>query len=198
MQESDLARIESDLRGFVHGSYPEMTVRVEHWEQDRSRIAVFFIEKRFEGLYRRQRYHYLLHPIPKDYFNAVLGDAIWFELTPDEDVDTLPDDPDKQFIADIIPNVLGALKAKLFFSALDDVFCPESSVTKAQACSGDFRHAKQALQACGFEESDWSDVFHVLMEQGAFCDCEILYNVAPESRLKARDWQCRLHEAAGS
>jgi hypothetical protein len=24
------------------------------------------------------------------------------------------------------------------------------------------------------------DVFHVLMDRGGFCDCEILYNAAPE------------------
>ena len=142
MQDSNLARIESDLRGFVRASYPEMTVRAENWKQAPSRIAVFFIEKRFEGLYRRQRYHYLIHLIPKDYFDTVLADAIWFELTPDEEIDTLAEDPDEEFITDITPEVLDALKMKGLFSALDEVLCPENSTTKAQACSGDFRHAK--------------------------------------------------------
>jgi hypothetical protein len=37
-------------------------------------------------------------------------------------------------------------------------------------------------------------VFHVLMAQGAFCDCEILYNIATESRLKSQYWQRKAHE----
>jgi hypothetical protein len=89
---------------------------------------------------------------------------------------------------------MGALQEKAFFAALDEMFCPKSSATQAQTCSGDFRYAKQALQLCGFEESEWSDVFHVLMEQGAFCDCEILYNAATESRLKTQYWQRKSHE----
>jgi hypothetical protein len=69
------------------------------------------------------------------------------------------------------------------------LLCPTSSTSQSQACRGDFQQAKRALQVCGFSESEFSDVFHVLMEQGAFCDCEILYNFSDESRLKARYWQ---------
>lgn len=198
MQDSQLARIASEITGFVRGSYPEMTVRVENWEQDPSRIAAYFIEKRFEGLYRRQRYHYLLHLIPKDYFDTVLADSIWYELTPDESIDTLAEDPDEDLIASITPDVLGVLLAKRFFAELDELFCPEVSAKKSLACSGDFRHAKKVLEICGFKGSLLSDVFHVLMAQGAFCDCEILYNVAPESRLKANHWQRQIHEAVDS
>jgi hypothetical protein len=89
---------------------------------------------------------------------------------------------------------MAVLQGKGFFAALDEMFCPQSKATLAQKCSGDFRHAKEALHLCGFEKSDWSDVFHVLMGQGAFCDCEILYNAATESRLKSQYWQRRSHE----
>jgi hypothetical protein len=37
----------------------------------------------------------------------------------------------------------------------------------------------------GFKDDEFFEVFHVLMRQGGFCDCEILYNVAEQSRLKA-------------
>lgn len=195
MQENHLAKIESDIRGFVRASYPEMTVRVEHSEQDPSRIAIIFIEKRFEGLYCRQRYHYLLHLIPKDYRDKVLGDAIWFELTPGEDMHMLAEDPDEELIESITPEVLGVLEASGFFSALDNLFCLKLCATNPQTCSGDFRHARQLLQTIPFEVSDWSDLFHVLMGQGAFCDCEIFYNVASESRLKANHWRRHLHDA---
>lgn len=69
-----------------------------------------------------------------------------------------------------------------------------NDATPPAKCRGDFRHAKNTLQLCGFEESDWSDVFHVLMAQGAFCDCEILYNADVESRLKTHYWQSRAHD----
>jgi hypothetical protein len=198
VQESELTKIESDIRGFVRASYPEMKVRAEYWTRDPSRIALFFIEKRFERLYRRQRYHYILQLIPADYYNSALSNAVWFELTADEDPEMLAEDPDEESISDITPEVLGVLKAKGFFVALDEAFFPASSSKQAEACSGDFRHATQILQVCGFKESDFSDVFHVLMREGAFCDCEILYNVAAESRLKAEHWRRRSHEVLGS
>ena len=42
---------------------------------------------------------------------------------------------------------------------------------------------------CGLKDDDFFDIFHVLMAQGGFCDCEILYNVAPESRLRQQHWR---------
>ena len=99
-----------------------------------------------------------------------------------------------RIIESITPDVLRSLHERGFFAELDDVFCPQKSMTAAQVWSGDFRQAKRTLQHCGFETSDWSDVFHVLMGQGAFCDCEILYNAATESRLKSHYWQRRAHE----
>ena len=118
---------------------------------------------------------------------------MWFELTPEESPETVEYDPDEKLIASITPDVIGALQAKGFFAALDEMFF-HNGAAEPKSCSGDFRYAKQALQSCGFEESDWSDVFHVLMGQGAFCDCEILYNAATESRLKTQYWQRRSHE----
>lgn len=192
--DNRLAQIESDVRGFVKASYPNIVVRAEYWTPDPTRVALFFIDEQFAELYPRQRYHYLVHLIPKDYYDSFLADAVWFELTPgqrDEDVQV---DPDEDFIESITADVLHSLQARRFFAALDDVFCPTNSITSGQVCSGDFRNAKRTLQHCGFEESDWSDVFHVLMGQGGFCDCEILYNVVTESRLKSQYWQRRGHQ----
>ena len=74
MHDSRLAKIESDVRGFVRASNPEMTIRAEYWAKDRSRIALFFIDERFRTLYRRQRFHYLAHLIPKDDYDSMLAD----------------------------------------------------------------------------------------------------------------------------
>jgi hypothetical protein len=140
-----------------------MVVRAEYWAKDPSRIALFFIDERFRTLYPRQRYHYLAHLIPKDYYDSALSDTVWFELTPEERPEMVEDEPDEELIASVTPDVMGALQEEGFFAALDETLCPKNSATQAQACSGDFRYAKQALQLCGFEESDWSEVFHVLM-----------------------------------
>lgn len=59
VHDSLLAKIESAVRGFVRASYRDMEVRAEYWTPDPSRIALFFIDERFKGLYPRQRYHYL-------------------------------------------------------------------------------------------------------------------------------------------
>ena len=194
IHDSRLSKIESDIRGFVRPSYPEMVVRVEYWAKDPSRIALFFIDERFKTLYPRQRYHYLVQLIPKDYYDSTLADTVWFELTPEERPEMIEDDPDDELIASIAPDVMGALQERGFFAALDEMFCPKGGAKQAQTCAGDFRYAKQALQLCRFEESDWSDVLHVLMGHGAFCDCEILYNAATESRLKTQHWQQRSHQ----
>src|SRR5215471_20472448 len=194
MPDSPLVKIESDVRGFVRASYPDIVVRAEHWKEDPSRIALFFTDERFKGLYPRQRYHYLLHLIPKDYCDSFLADTVWFELTPEQRPEDVEEDPDQDYIESITPDVLRSLQERGFFARLDDVFCPMNAMTPPEQCAGDFRHAKRTLQHCGFDESNWFDVFHVLMGQGAFCDCEILYNAAAESRLRSQHWQRRAHE----
>ena len=77
-----LTMIESELRGFLRPSYPEIIVRAECWAADPARFTLYFIDEKFRGLYRRQRYHYLVNLIPTDYYRANLADSIWFELAP--------------------------------------------------------------------------------------------------------------------
>ena len=185
---NDIATIESDLRRFVHSAYPEMVIRAEHSPRDPSRIALYFIDERFRNLYPRQRYHHLVHLIPQDYYRANLSDSVWFELAPGEDPETIAH-PDENLIAAIKPDVLKTLHACGFFTALDEMLYPKKAGSSRQECSGDFRHSKQVLETCGILKADWSDVFHVLMAEGAFCDCEVLYNATPESRLRAEYWR---------
>jgi len=42
-----------------------------------------------------------------------------------------------------------------------------------------------------FQQDELFDVFHVLMAQGGYCDCEILLNAAESSRLKSEYWRAR-------
>jgi len=43
------------------------------------------------------------------------------------------------------------------------------------------KDSKQILDAFHFSEQEQFDIFHVLMHEGGFCDCEILYNVFRDS-----------------
>jgi Protein of unknown function (DUF2695) len=42
------------------------------------------------------------------------------------------------------------------------------------------------------ERTDLDDIFAVLQSKGGFCDCEVLYNVAETSRLKAKYWRSQV------
>jgi hypothetical protein len=182
------ARAERQRSALIKRIQAESQENVPSVPRFSSRIALYFIDERFRGLYPRQRYHYLVHLIPDEYYRSNLADSVWFELTPGEDPETI-EYADEQLIAEIKPHVLGALQHSGFFTVLEKLVYPRDGDSHRRECSGDFRHSNQVLQALGFAESEWSDVFHVLMDEGAFCDCEVLYNVAPESRLRADYWR---------
>ena len=184
----DTAKIESELRSFVQGAYPAMTVRVEQVQTGEEHLAIFFIDASFRDLYPQQRYHKLTSVIPAAYIENQLSGSQWFELVPGENPETLRL-PDDDLISSITQDVSLALKNRWFFNVLDDTLCPVLPNLEAVRCQGDFSNSKAALLACGFPESDCDDVFGVLMSLGAFCDCEVLYNVAEANRLKSRYWK---------
>ena len=182
--------IVDDLRGFITPSYPDIDIRAQPWEQDSNRLAVYFTDAKFSLIYPYQRWHYLTHLIPADYQEQHLSTSVWFELAPGETPQDLQY-PDEQLIEDITPDVMRILHKTGFFNRLDDVMCPGGTNLERAQCWGDFRNSKPILQKCGITENELFDVFHVLMLQGGFCDCEILYNVIEENRLKAEYWIAR-------
>ena len=179
-----------DLKEFLLTSYPEIEVRVEPFWLDPSRTAIFFIEQKFAFIYPEQRSHYLTHLIPAEYQERHLQNTVWFELAPGEKPEELVY-PDDDVIASITPDVMQCLRKTRFFEALDDRLCPSDDEQPLEACYGDYRVSKAILPSKGFSEDEYFDIFHVLMAQGGFCDCEILYNVAERSRLGADYWRAR-------
>jgi hypothetical protein len=105
-------------------------------------------------------------------------------------MNNVPDFDDEYFRA-IEEDVMRVLERKGFFGALDDLFDPLEASTPAVVCHRDYRNAREVLLARGFPESDFADIFGVLKERGACCDCEILYNAAESSRLKGKYWMAR-------
>jgi len=192
----DLKQLESDILEFVRDSYPDMQVRAEAWAEDPAKTALYFIESKFGLIYPAQRYHYLNHLIPADYQEKYLAGSIWFELAPGE----RPEDllyPDEELIEEITPDVMKCVSAARIFEALDDEMCPSDGSALRAICWGDYRTSRPLLLARGFTEDELFEVFHVLMAQGGYCDCEILFNVAKESRFAAKYWRSRAGSRAG-
>jgi Protein of unknown function (DUF2695) len=183
-------RLAADLKRFIAPSYPAMEIRVTPWDRDPARIAIYFTEPKFALIYPYQRWHYLTHLIPAEYQQANLDSSVWFELAPGEKPEDLRY-PDEELIDSITPDVMMCLLDSRFFELLDKALCPEEAGGESAPCWGDFRHSRPILLNRGFKEDELFDVFHVLMRKGGFCDCEILYNAAEHSRLKAEYWTAR-------
>jgi hypothetical protein len=102
-------------------------------------------------------------------------------------------DWDKDLISSITPDVMTSLRRSQFFERLDDLLCP-SKDSKPRKCCGDFTLSEPILREAGYDSEAVQDIFDVLRSQGGCCDCEILYNVAESSRLKANYWRARAHD----
>ena len=182
------ADIISSLKDYLDESYPDVSIRIEPWRDDPSRSAIYFEDPKFAVLYPMQRYHYLIHSIPQDFYQRHLSEAVWVELAPGETVDDLRY-PDEELMESIAPDVIRALEGSGFFAGLDDLMSPLDGSAKIEVCHGDLRHAKRVLEEKGFGERDGVDevfdICHVLMTKGGYCDCEVLYNVSENNRLKA-------------
>jgi hypothetical protein len=100
-------------------------------------------------------------------------------------------DLDNELIDSIAPKVLKVLASKRFFEALDDQLCPADPAQPRSACEGTYVISTRILSLYGFGPEDIADITQVLAARGACCDCEILFNVAEESRLKSQYWKTR-------
>ncbi len=98
---------------------------------------------------------------------------------------------DDELVNDITPDVLAVLGREKFFERLDDRFCPIDASQKRSLCQNSFEISTSVLHDIGFDSEEIRDVIEVLHANGACCDCEVLYNVAEESRLKSGYWKAR-------
>jgi len=166
--------LQEKLYEFIKPAYPDIKIKVI--DTPESCRQIYFVDERFKDLFVQQRYHYLVHLIPGEFFKEELSECTWFELAASENPDDLIylDEGSVEEIKDII---LAVLKDKVdFVKKLDVLFCSEST-----KCFGDFRHSKKILRQLDFSDEEQFDIFHVLMHEGGYCDCEILYNVFRES-----------------
>jgi len=101
----------------------------------------------------------------------------------------MAEEANEDFIASITQDVMRCLSQERFIEKLDDAFCPDSGSAPAEFCGGDYRVSGSILRKSGFDSLELSEILDVLRLQGGCCDCEILYNVAESSRLKAKYWR---------
>jgi len=105
----------------------------------------------------------------------------------------MDDSRDSDLISSITPDVMLSLHRSQFFEKLDDLLSPLDG-RSARECGGDYRLSEGVLRLAGYDSEAMTDIFGVLRSQGGCCDCEILYNVAETSRLKAKHWKGRAHD----
>ena len=175
----NIPEVQKQLLGYVSASYPNMQIDIIESE---GKTHIYFTDEKFKDLYPRQRYHYLSHLIPSDFYNSFLSHTIWYELAPHEKPEEL-DYHNDETINSIKDLILKILKEKThFIQQLDHQF------TIGAVCHGDYRHAKLLLEKSKFTEPEQFDIFHVLMSEGGYCDCEILYNVFKDSQYARQYW----------
>lgn len=176
--------LKKELFKFLTPTYPDIKIEVVD-TKDSSR-SLYFTEEKFKLLYPKQRYHYLTHLIPDNFFLQNLANTSWFELAPNENPDDL-EYHDQETIDDIKEQILAILRNKFPFISLFD----KEFYTENVKCFGDFRVSKKILTDLNFSVEDQFDIFHVLMSEGAYCDCEILFNVFRESEYSKEYWSKR-------
>jgi hypothetical protein len=98
---------------------------------------------------------------------------------------------DDGFIEAIASDVLKALQRVRFFQALDDEMCPIDPAQPRALCQGSYATSTAILAGLGFDPDAVGEAIQVLETRGAHCDCEILFNVAEDSRLKSEYWISR-------
>lgn len=101
---------------------------------------------------------------------------------------------DDELISSIAPHVMTCLGRCGYFEKLDELLSPEDNSASAKECDGSFGLSETILLAAGFDRAALEDIFAVLHSKGGCCDCEVLYNVAEKSRLKANYWRGRAGE----
>lgn len=180
-------RLSDLIKEKLSSTYPEINVEVRSNYKGTNRKAVFFTEKKFKNLYPLQRYHCIEKRIPHEFLKTHLNDTIWFELAPGE----IPEEliyHDEQIVDNISSDIMENLHDKGFFKKLQEKMYPGNSEQQPIECKHDFSISKQILYDLDFCANDQFDIFHVLMSKGAYCDCEILYNIIEKDNLRKKYW----------
>ncbi len=175
------SELQDRLYTFIRPTYPDILIEVV--DKANTTRQLYFTDPAFQDLYPKQRYHSLIHLIPTDFHDTYLKNNHWFELAPGENPEDL-DYHDQEEIDDIKSTVLSVLQDKVHFVELLDA----KFTSEHEQCHSDFRISKAILTKLDFPDHAQFDIFHVLMDSGGYCDCEILLNVFTASEYAKKYW----------
>ncbi|MCP4592709.1 MAG: DUF2695 domain-containing protein [bacterium] len=165
------AKLQQRLAGMLAKQFPGITVEVgrsERWK----RTALTFCWAGFDDLLPEERFHRLFHSIGEEFYEEHLRGCVWFELGSSESVDDFLKLPRSEDIHDREASVIEQLNQAGFFSTLAEELGAEPTAT----CGGDFSGVRRVLTTKDLSADILRDALLVLMRNGAFCDCEALFN----------------------
>lgn len=148
-----------------------ITVEVDHSERW-DRTALTFRWAGFDGFLPEERFHRLFHCIPEDFYDEHLRGCVWVELGSKESVEDFLKLPHSEDVKDKEPQIVKKLAKAGFFDALAEEL-GDKPTTK---CVGDFSIVRRVLIAKKFGKATIRDAILVLIRNGAYCDCEALFN----------------------
>ncbi|MGD0914396.1 MAG: DUF2695 domain-containing protein [Terracidiphilus sp.] len=94
-----------------------------------------------------------------------------------------------EFAESIAEQVIPVLEEQRFFALLDELFSPTDPAVASRKCEHSYASSIEILKTLSMDPEEIADILVGLKARGGCCDCEILYNVAEESRLRAESWK---------
>ncbi|MFH0981732.1 MAG: DUF2695 domain-containing protein [Planctomycetota bacterium] len=165
------AQLQAKLAHLLARKFPGITVEVGNSERwDRTAVTVRWAG--FDELLPEERFHRLFHSVPEDFYKRHLAGCVWFELGSRESLADFLKLPRSNDVQGKEPEVIQRLAKVGFFEAL----AAELGAQPTSRCGGDFSAVRRILAAKKFAQSALRDALLVLMRNGAFCDCEALFN----------------------
>jgi len=166
---NDYQQIRDGLRKLLEPHLPGIEVEVgrsRRWQ----RMTVTFRHEKFASLLPEQRFRALLQLIPSEFYETYLRDAVWFELAPGENAETVSQARRSEDVAAEEPGLARVLLQSGFFQCLAGRLA-QSPIEK---CCGDFAVTRAALADAGLPDPQQRDACLVFIRHGAYCDCEVL------------------------
>ncbi len=165
------SEIPSKLLEWLGPKFPGITVEltvVERW----ARPALILRWAGFDDLLPEERFHRLFHAIPEEFYETKLRGCVWCELGGSETIDEFLKLPRSEDVAAEEPQIVRRLVSAGFFDVLAEALGSEPTA----ACRGDFAIVRRILAEKKFAKSALQNALLVLMRNGAYCDCEVLFN----------------------
>ncbi len=131
----------------------------------------------FAGWLPEQRFHHIVRAIPADYYERYLRKGVvWFELAPGESASAYMKMPRSEDISADEERIGRRLRAIDFFNRIRNALGSHPQ----NASADDFTMSKRLLEESGLDAKDVTQACLFLIRHGAFCDAQVLADVAPK------------------